>query len=763
MQHTHDAPNESTQTELKIEGMTCASCVRRVEKALGKVPGVLEASVNYATEKAIIQHSGQVDAKTLTQAVEDAGYGVASKSMDHATHEEDLGEDHSAHLALDAYGPLRQQRNNLILAIALTLPTVLLSMAWHPRPEWANMLLFVLSTPVVLWSGRSFFIVTWKALKHFTATMDTLIAMGSGAAWAYSVYALIAFSGHGGHHQSEGIYFETAAAIVTLILTGRYLESRSKGRMSSAIQKLMGLAPKTAIRWENSQEVEVPLESVRVGDRLRVRPGEKIAVDGVVLEGESFVDESMLTGEPVPVHKKPGDQVTGATINKKGSLLYEATRVGGDTALAHIVKMVERAQGSKAPIQKLADRISGIFVPIVVMIALGTFLYWWLVVGVGIGAALIPAVTVLVIACPCALGLATPTAIMVGTGRGADLGILIKDAGVLEHAGSIRTVLLDKTGTLTQGRPSLTDFLAIDGEEGTLLGMVAAAEARSEHPVAEAIVRGAQDRGVSIPQAEGFEAIEGRGIQAIVDSKAVLIGSPRLMRDWAYAIPDNAAEAIDRWEGQGKTAMLAAVDGVVVAALAVADQVSEHSAHAVAELKSLGLTPVMVTGDNRRTAEAIASQVGVTEIEAEVLPGEKAAIVQRHQIQGPVAMVGDGINDAPALAQADLGIAIGSGTDVAMETAGVTLLKSDLRGVSLAIKLARATLSTIRWNLVWAFGYNVVMIPLAMSGKLNPMFAAAAMAFSSISVILNSLRLRSFGRSQSAEISAHRGPLGHAH
>jgi len=746
MQPTYEAPVESNQTELKIEGMTCASCVRRVERALGKVPGVQEAIVNYATEKAIVQHNGHVDSETLAKAVEDAGYGVVPDALEHTAHETIPGEDHSAHLVLDADGPLRQQRNNLILAIALTIPTILISMAWHPRPEWANMLLFVLSTPVVLWSGRSFFIVAWKALKHFSATMDTLIAMGSGAAWAYSVYALIAYSGHGGHHQSEGIYFETAAAIVTLILTGRYLESRSKGRMSSAIQKLMGLAPKTAIRWENGNEVEVPLESVRVGDQLRVRPGEKLAVDGVVREGESFVDESMLTGEPVPIHKKPGDPVTGATINKNGSLLYEATRVGGDTALAQIVKMVERAQGSKAPIQKLADRISGFFVPIVVTIALGTFLYWWLVLGVGIGAALIPAVTVLVIACPCALGLATPTAIMVGTGRGAELGVLIKDAGVLEHAGSIRTVLLDKTGTLTQGRPSLTDFRALDGDEGSLLGIVAAAEAKTEHPVAVAIVRGAQDRGVSVPKAEGFEAIEGRGIQAIVDSKTVLIGSPRLMRDWAYEIPAKATEAIDRWEQQGKTAMLAAVDGVVVAALAVSDQVAEHSAHAVGELKAMGLNPVMVTGDNRRTAEAIAAQVGIIEIEAEVLPGEKAAIVQKHQQRGPVAMVGDGINDAPALAQADLGIAIGSGTDVAMETAGVTLLKSDLRGVSLAIKLARATLSTIRWNLVWAFGYNVVMIPLAMSGRLNPMFAAAAMAFSSISVILNSLRLKSFGR-----------------
>jgi Cu+-exporting ATPase len=743
-------------TELKIEGMTCASCVRRVERALGKVPGVTEATVNYATERASVVHEGHISEKDLADAVAAAGYAVRAPEpmIDHSKMSAD---EHAAHLALESEGELARHRANLWMSVTLTVPAVVLSMLWHPRPEWANMLLFVLTTPVVFWCGRSFFVITWKALKHFTATMDTLIAMGAGAAWAYSTWALVAYAGHG-HHQSENIYFETAAAIVTLILTGRYLEARSKGRMSSAIQKLMGLAPKTAMRIVDGQESEVAIELIRVGDHLRVRPGEKLAVDGMVVDGESFVDESMLTGEPVPVLKKAGEKVTGATINKSGSLVYEAQRVGSDTTLAQIVKLVERAQGSKAPVQRLADRISAVFVPIVIVLALATFLYWWLVLGVAPGAALVPAVTVLVIACPCALGLATPTAIMVGTGRGADLGILIKDASVLEHAGTVKTVLLDKTGTITRGEPSLTDFSG--GPE--LLGIAASAEASSEHPVAQAIVAAAKERGAVLRKAEDFKALEGRGIQAVVDGKLVLIGSPRLMSEWSLTVPEQVSEL----EKQGKTVMVMAVDGQVAAVLAVADVVGEHSAHAIAELKGLGLIPVMVTGDNRSTAEAIARQVGIEAVEAEVLPGDKAEIVRKHQAQGPVAMVGDGINDAPALAQADLGIAIGSGTDVAMETAGVTLLRSDLRGVPLAIRLARATLSTIKWNLVWAFGYNVVMIPLAMSGKLGPMFAAAAMAFSSISVILNSLRLKSFGRGKEepAEAAPTVGQrIGHAH
>lgn len=735
------APTEGAETtELKIEGMTCASCVRRVERALAKVPGVTEANVNYATEKASVAHSHDVGMQALTSAVEGAGYSVRSEARDPGAH---AGDDHFSHVAPDAYGPLRKQLANLWLALGLTIPTVALSMFWHPRPEWANMLLFVLTTPVVFWCGRSFFTNTWNALRHFSATMDTLIAMGAGAAWGYSTYALIAYAGNA-HHQSEHLYFETSAAIVSLILTGRYLESRSKSRMSSAIEALMGLAPSTALRLEDGVEKEVPVASLQVGDRLRVRPGEKFAVDGEVVEGTSHVDESMLTGESKPVQKGPGDPVTGATINKAGTMVYEATRVGGATALAQIVKMVERAQGSKAPVQRLADQISSVFVPIVILVALGTFLTWWLALGASFGQALIPAVTVLVIACPCALGLATPTAIMVGTGRGADLGILIKDAEVLERSGAVKTVLLDKTGTITQGKPTLSDFIALEGAPNDLLALAAAAEAGSEHPVAEAIVRGALDRGTTIGKAESFQALEGRGIESTVGGRAILIGTPRLMEERSIEPTGEAQAHLATLEEAAKTAVLMAVDGQVVAVLAVADVVSEHSAEAIQQIKLLGLEPIMVTGDNPSTARAIAAQVGIERVEAQVLPGEKADIVRKHQANGPVAMVGDGINDAPALAQAELGFAIGSGTDVAMETAGITLLGSDLRGVPTAIRLARATLGTIKWNLVWAFGYNVVMIPLAMTGRLSPMFAAAAMAFSSISVVLNSLRLKRF-------------------
>lgn len=744
-EHHNPVPAESAQhekSELKIEGMTCSSCVRRVERALEKVPGVKSASVNFATERASVVHSHEITHETLTKAVEDAGYAVQSPVPQVA---DEMGgiEDHSAHVTADAYGPLAMQRKNLVFAATLTMPTIALSMFWHPRPEWANMLLFVLSTPVVFWCGRTFYIATWKAMRHFAANMDTLIAMGAGAAWAYSTYALVAFAGHA-HHQSENIYYETASAIVTLILVGRFLESRSKGRMSAAIQTLMGLAPRSAIRIRDGIEAEVPIGDIQVGDSLRVRPGEKLAVDGEVLEGESFVDESMLTGEPVPVKKASGDLVTGATINKSGSLVYRATRIGSDTALSQIVKMVERAQGSKAPVQRLADRISAIFVPVVIVIALGTFLYWWLGAGVAFGAALVPAVTVLVIACPCALGLATPTAIMVGTGRGADLGVLIKDASVLERAGAITAVLLDKTGTITKGEPQLTDVVSLGMLEAELLRLAAAAESASEHPVAEAIVRGSKERGTQVGRASSFQAISGRGIEASVEGRTVLIGTPRLMLEQSIQVEESVRASLATLEMSGKTAVIVAIDSQAAGILAVADVVGEHSAEAVAELKQLGLTPIMVTGDNRSTATSIAQTVGIDEIEAEVLPGEKAEIIRKHQLHGPVAMVGDGINDAPALAQADLAIAIGSGTDVAMETAGVTLLRSDLRGVATAIRLARATLSTIRWNLVWAFGYNVVMIPLAMTGRLSPMFAAAAMAFSSISVVLNSLRLRRF-------------------
>jgi Cu+-exporting ATPase len=752
-----ETKSEPRQTELQIEGMTCASCVRRVEKALSKVPGVSEASVNYATERATVVHEAGLDHEALQKAVADAGYAAKPRFEQPTHHPAPYAEtregghvgmshdEHAEHMAVESDERLGKMRSNLWMAAALTVPTVLLSMLWHPRPEWVNGLLLGLTTPVIFWNGRQFFVSAYQGAKHFTATMDSLIALGAGAAWAYSLYALIAFSGHA-HMQSEHLYFETGAVIVTLILVGKYLEARSKSRMSGAIQKLMGLAPKTAVVvLPDGREEEHPVEHVSVGTVLRVRPGEKLAVDGIVTEGESFVDESMLTGEPLPVKKTVGDPVTGATLNTTGALLYRATKVGSDTALSQIVRLVERAQGSKAPVQKLADRVSAVFVPIVILIAIGTFALW-MARGAGFAEALIPAVAVLVIACPCALGLATPTAIMVGTGRGAELGILIKDGTVLEKAGAIRSVLLDKTGTITNGKPELTDvetFGSLSRDEA--LSLAGSAELRSEHPIARAIVEGAK-RLVEPHNPESFQAQGGRGVQAVVDGKAVVVGSLRIMDEWTVAVPEAAKARLAELESQSKTAVLLAVDGSFEAILAVADTIGEHSEEAVSELRRMGVEPVMVTGDNRLTAENIARSVGIQEVEAQVLPGEKAEVVKRHQAKGAAALVGDGINDAPALAHANLGIAMGSGTDVALETAGVTLLRHDLRGVPQAIRLSKATLNTIRWNLFWAFGYNVVMIPLAAMGKLSPMLAAAAMAFSSVSVILNSLRLRDFGK-----------------
>lgn len=739
------APPTQT-TELKIDGMTCASCVRRVERALGKTAGVHEANVNFATERATVAHDASVSEADLAKAVENAGYSAHVHRHDpSAMTSPEHHKGHAEHLAPETDAEAKAARANLVFATVLTIPTVLLSMIWHMRPPWANWVLFALATPVTFWAGRQFFTIAGKAARHGAATMETLIALGAGAAWAYSTYALLAMHGM---HQSEHVYFETGAVVVTLILLGRYLESRAKRNMSGAIQRLMGLAPRTAtVVGPDGTERTVPISDLRVGDLVRVRPGEKIAVDGEVREGESYVDESMLTGEPIPVHKSAGAEVTGATMNQAGTLLYRANRVGADTALAQIVRLVERAQGSKAPVQRLADRISAIFVPIVIAIALGTFAYYRWVAHASWDGALLPAVAVLLIACPCALGLATPTALIVGTGRGAELGILIKDGAALERAGAIRTVLLDKTGTLTQGKPVLTDFIPIeqDLDRDSLARLVRATEAPSEHPVAKAIVAGLPEE--TPAKAEGFRSHGGRGVEAIVEGSSVLVGSRKLMAEWGLSASEEQEASLARREAEGKTAMLIAVNGEIAGIVAVADEISETSEAAVAELKSMGLRPVMVTGDNLLTAQAVAHRVGIGEVEAQVLPAEKAEIVKRYQADGEVAMVGDGVNDAPALAQADLGIAIGAGTDVAMEAAGVTLLRSDLRGVGTALRLARATLSTIRSNLVWAFGYNVVMIPLAMAGKLNPMWAAGAMALSSVSVIANSLRLRRFGSS----------------
>jgi len=707
--------------------MTCASCVLRVEKALAKTPGVTNANVNFATHEATV--IGHAEPHHLIEAVENAGYKAQSIHAHHTASE------HAEHLKQESAAELRALQINLAVAAVLTIPIFALSMFWHVRPEWANWLLFSLATPVIFGAGRQFFVIAAKALRHGSATMDTLIAMGAGAAWAYSTYSLIAHRADA-HMQSEHIYFETGAVIVTLILLGRFLEAKAKTRMSDAIRKLVNLAPKTAIKvMENGEEHEFPLDQVAVGDRIRVKPGERIAVDGRVVDGESFVDESMITGEPIPVSKRPGDPVTGGTVNDSGSFTFQAEKVGGETMLAQIAKMVSHAQGSKAPLQSLADRVSSIFVPIVILVALATALIFG---AQGWDEATLRAVAVLVIACPCALGLATPTALMVGTGRGAELGILVKDGEALERAAAIQTVLLDKTGTLTQGKPQLTDIEAEGWTKDEALAAAASVEAQSEHPIAKAVVDAAREKGFPLKEAQSFQSQRGKGVTAQIDGRQIAAGRP------AEDLRPNLKQRMEALEAEGKTVFAVTTNDGKQAILAVSDVIAEHSQEAISLLKQLGIRSEMITGDNAKTAEAVAKLVGIDSFQAQVLPSDKADIVQQRQKQAKTAMVGDGVNDAPALAQADLGIAMGGGTDVAMETAGVTLLRSDLRGVPQTIRLARKTLSTIKGNLFWAFAYNVVMIPLAILGVMSPMLAAAAMAFSSVSVILNSLRLRSF-------------------
>ncbi|WP_327585191.1 heavy metal translocating P-type ATPase [Nonomuraea sp. NBC_00507] len=734
--------DRTNAVELSIGGMTCASCANRIERKLNKLDGVT-ATVNYATEKAKVTFPESVDAQQLIAEVEKVGYTAALPAPPQAESAEQEPEDE-----------LQPLRNRLITSIVLAVPVI--AMAMIPPLQFTNWqwLSLTLAAPVVVYAGWPFHKAAWTNLRHGAATMDTLISIGTIAALGWSLWAL--FFGTAGTpgmthpfaftvERTDGsgnIYLEAAAGVTAFILAGRYFEARSKRRAGAALRALLELGAKEV---ELADGRRLPVEQLTVGDRFIVRPGEKIATDGVIEEGSSAVDASMLTGESVPVEVKPGDGVTGATVNAGGRLIVRATRVGADTQLAQMAKLVEDAQTGKAQVQRLADRISGIFVPIVIALALGT-LGFWLGTGDGVGAAFTAAVAVLIIACPCALGLATPTALLVGTGRGAQLGILIKGPEVLESTRRIDTVVLDKTGTVTEGKMTLVDVHVAEGEsEEEVLRLAGALEHASEHPIAQAVAKGAAARVGDLPSPEDFANVEGLGVQGIVDGHAVLVGRPRLLEEWSQHLTPDLERALHAAQAAGRTAVAVGWDGQARAVLVVADVVKPTSAEAIAQLRKLGLTPVLLTGDNEAVAKAVAAEVGIDEVIAEVLPADKVDVVKELQNEGKVvAMVGDGVNDAAALAQADLGLAMGTGTDAAIEASDLTLVRGDLRVAADAIRLSRRTLSTIKGNLFWAFAYNVAALPLAALGLLNPMIAGAAMAFSSVFVVSNSLRLRRF-------------------
>lgn len=747
----YKAISDAVNKTIKIEGMTCASCAKAVERAARKLDGVIEANVNYATEKLIINYEpSQVKVLDIKKVVEKAGYKAIEEE---------------ATIDADKEGKEKEIKllwKKFITSAIFAVPLLYISMGHMiglPLPDFINPMMnpvafaltqLVLIIPVII-AGNRYYTVGFKALLRRSPNMDSLIAMGTSAAVLYGIYATTKIIG-GVTTYAMDLYFESAAVIITLITLGKYLEAVSKGKTSESIKKLMGLAPKTAIVIKEEKEVEITIEEVEVGDIIVVKPGEKMPVDGEVIEGTTSVDESMLTGESIPVEKNAGDKIIGASINKNGTIKYKATKVGKDTALAQIIKLVEDAQGSKAPIAKLADVISGYFVPIVIILAVLSGLVWFLIGGESVMFSLTIFISVLVIACPCALGLATPTAIMVGTGKGAEYGVLIKSGVALETAHKIQTIVFDKTGTITEGKPKVTDVVVTNViTQNDLLQLAASAEKGSEHPLGEAIVKDAEEKGLEFKKLDFFKAIPGQGIEVNTDGKNILLGNTKLMVEIKISLAE-MEKISEKLAGEGKTPMYVAIDGKIAGIIAVADTVKENSKKAIEKLHGMGIEVAMITGDNKRTAEAIAKQVGIDRILAEVLPQDKASEVKKLQAEGKkVAMVGDGINDAPALAQADIGIAIGSGTDVAMESADIVLMRSDLMDVPTAIQLSKSTIRNIKQNLFWAFGYNTVGIPVAMGilhvfggPLLNPMIAGAAMSLSSVSVVTNALRLKRF-------------------
>lgn len=723
--------------ELDITGMTCAACATRIEKGLNKLEGVSNANVNLALEKATIEFNpSEINVSDMIARVEKLGYGA------HPKKDEQQSIDYREQA-------IKKQQHKFIASLILSLPLLWTMVAHFSFTSWMYLpdflmnpwVQFILATPVQFIIGKQFYVGAYKALRNGSANMDVLVVMGTSAAYFYSLYQSLIMSGTG--HMPH-LYFETSAVLITLILLGKLFEAKAKGRSSEAIKKLMGLQAKTAVVIRDDQELEIPLEEVVIGDTIVVKPGEKIPVDGEMIEGITAVDESMLTGESLPVDKKAGDVLYGSTINKNGFVKMTATKIGRDTALAQIIKVVEDAQGTKAPIQRLADKISGIFVPVVVSIAIVTFFVWYFFVTPGeFTPALEVLIAVLVIACPCALGLATPTSIMAGSGRAAEFGILFKGGEHLEQTQKIDTVIVDKTGTVTNGKPVLTDVLIkSEIDEVTFLSLVGGAEKQSEHPLAKAIVEGIVKRNIELGHSQYFEAVPGYGIQSTIHSKAVVVGTRKLMAQYGIDI-SGVDQEMSTLEQSGKTAMLVAIDGTFAGIVAVADTIKETSIEAIKRLKDLGIEVIMMTGDNKRTAEAIGQEIGVHRIISEVLPEGKATEVKKLQQTGKhVAMVGDGINDAPALVTADIGMAIGTGTDVAMEAADITLIRGDLNSIADAILMSRKTMKNIKQNLFWAFGYNTLGIPIAAAGLLAPWVAGAAMAFSSVSVVLNALRLQ---------------------